>query len=180
MGLVTRTPDVLKMLKDDHDKVKTIFEDFEQADDRMKAFLVSQGIRELEVHAAIEEELVYPVLRSDLEEKHILDEALEEHHVAHLLIEELRAMSPADERYFAKFKVLAESIRHHIKEEEGTMFPEVEEKELNWEELLVAVERRKNELLEGAKPELQPGVSTITKGKHAKAEVDISSQTIHV
>jgi hemerythrin-like domain-containing protein len=65
-----------------------------------------------------------------------MDEAFEEHHVAHTLINELKRRTGSKGRYEAKFKVLGESIKHHVKEEEGTMFPLAEEEaDLDWEAL---------------------------------------------
>jgi hemerythrin superfamily protein len=58
----------------------------------------------------------------------MIAESLEEHHVVDLLMEELRALEPEDEAYEAKFTVLMENVRHHIEEEEGELFPQVEEK----------------------------------------------------
>ena len=148
MAVLTKTPTVLRMLKEDHKKVKALFEEFEEASDkRTRARLVLDGVKELEVHAAIEEELVYPAIREGLDEDDLMDEALEEHHVAHVLINELKDMSPEDERYFAKFTVLAENIRHHIKEEEGEMLPQAADAELDWEALQQSVEQRKEQLL---------------------------------
>jgi hypothetical protein len=56
-------------------------------------------------------------------------------------------MSPSDDRYEAKFKVLGESIKHHIKEEEGTMFPKAEDVEVDWEELSQKAIARKEALM---------------------------------
>lgn len=56
-----------------------------------------------------------------------MDEAEEEHHVAKLLIGELRAMKPGAPRYDAKFTVLAENVKHHIDEEESEMLPKAAE-----------------------------------------------------
>ena len=54
-------------------------------------------------------------------------ESYEEHHVADLLCMELATMSPDDERFDAKTKVLIESVEHHIEEEETGWFPTVRE-----------------------------------------------------
>jgi len=153
MGFLTKTPAVIKLLEEDHKKVRAIFDEFEdETDEEKKAALVKAGVKELIVHAAIEEELVYPAFRSELEGADLLDEAIEEHHVAHVLIDELKNMSPQDERYFAKFTVLAESVCHHIKEEERELFPKAEDQDLAWDELQESVKRRKEELMEGAEP----------------------------
>ncbi len=135
MGLFTTNP-VFDMLKKDHKKVQELFDEFESAEDhRSKARIVQDTLKELVVHAKLEETLIYPAIREGIEQEDVMDEALEEHHVAHVLINELKRMKPDDTRYDAKFTVLGESIKHHVKEEEGTMFPEAEKADINWEEL---------------------------------------------
>ncbi|MFN8558937.1 MAG: hemerythrin domain-containing protein [Dehalococcoidia bacterium] len=121
----------IEMLIDDHAKVKQLFEKFEQAGDRAhqtKRRIVEQAVMELEIHAALEEEIFYPAVdaKSDKEGKKLVDEAEEEHHVAKLLMAELKAMDPQDDHYDAKFTVLIESVRHHIDEEEQEMLPAAE------------------------------------------------------
>jgi hemerythrin-like domain-containing protein len=115
------------MLKQDHSKVKQLFQQFEQTEDTdTKKQIAQEVIKELKVHTALEEEVFYPAAREEIDEEEKIDEALEEHHVAKLLIAELSKMKPSDERFDAKFKVLAESVKHHIEEEESEMLPEVE------------------------------------------------------
>lgn len=90
--------------------------------------------------------------------------ALEEHHVAHTLINELRRMSPGEDRYDAKFTVLGENIKHHVKEEEGSMFPEAEKADLNWEELAQQAMERKEALKASKSSRGAKGRSTQAKG----------------
>ena len=115
-----KTMDAIALLKDDHAKVKELFEKFEETKgSATKAKIVADAIKELKVHATVEEELFYPALRQKMDdEEGIMDEADEEHHVAKVLIAELEKMRGDEDHGEAKFKVLAESIRHHIKEEE--------------------------------------------------------------
>jgi hemerythrin superfamily protein len=120
----------IELLKEDHKLVKKLFDEFEDSEDEEeKAEIVEKALIELKIHATIEEEIFYPASRKLLEEdeegEELLDEAKEEHHVAHLLMEELNEMDAEDEGYFAKFTVLAENVRHHIKEEEGELMPKL-------------------------------------------------------
>lgn len=113
---------ILATLKQEHDEVKELFATFEkQADGDLAgtAGTVATILHELTRHAEMEEEIVYPALQSAQPE--IYHEAHEEHHVAELLIGELSKMSP-DDSYKAKVMVLAENVRHHIKEEESEAF----------------------------------------------------------
>ena len=129
MGIFGSSNPVFEMLQEDHSKVKSLFEEFEGAkDSRTKQRIIHTTLLELEVHAQLEETLIYPAIRKKIDADKIMDEALEEHHVAHTLINELKRRSGKNGRYEAKFKVLGESIKHHIKEEEGTMFSEAEKR----------------------------------------------------
>jgi hemerythrin superfamily protein len=124
---------VLDPLREDHQKVKQLFEQFETATHgEEKQHLVDNAIKALEEHSYVEEKVLYPAFEPALDEGQLIDEALEEHHVVHLLIAELKKMGPGDSRFDAKFTVLAENVRHHIKEEEGRMFPQIEESDLDW------------------------------------------------
>jgi len=120
---VASASSVSDMLREDHMKVKGLFEEFEQADDAdAKQRIVETALAELEVHAKLEEELIYPEIRQEIDDD-LMDEALEERHVVYGLIGELKKMKSSDERYDAKFTVLAENVRHHIKEEESRSGP---------------------------------------------------------
>src|SRR5690349_11671706 len=104
----------------DHDKVKDLFDQFEKSDSSAgKERIITAAIEELKIHAVIEEEIFYPAVRKHVG-KDIMNEADEEHHVARVLIAELDRGRGGDHRE-AKFQVLAESVRHHIKEEESEM-----------------------------------------------------------
>ena len=121
----------IKLLKDDHKKVKGLFREFESAGDRAykkKQEIADKVFLELEVHSKIEEEIFYPAVRekADKEGQEIVQEGLEEHHVVDVLIGELRALEPQDENFDAKFKVLTENVEHHIEEEEKEMLPDAE------------------------------------------------------
>ncbi len=121
----TKTHYAVTILTDDHEKVKGLFEKFEETEDHTaKMKIVKEALNELKVHATIEEELFYPAVRQEVEDKEgIMDEADEEHHVAKVLIAELDHMTGKEDHWEAKFTVLTENIRHHIKEEENDMLP---------------------------------------------------------
>jgi hemerythrin superfamily protein len=121
--------DAITLLKDDHKTVEQLFKRFERAGDRAyaeKRSLVDRMIEALSVHAAIEEELFYPVARATVPgTDDIALESLEEHHIVKWLLSELEHMDPRDERFDAKVTVLIELVRHHVEEEEGEFFPRV-------------------------------------------------------
>jgi uncharacterized protein (DUF305 family) len=119
------------ILIEQHNKALDLLKQLEATDDgREKRRLAQETFVAIEVHAKLEEELFYPSLRrrsDDKEFEKMLAESLEEHHVAFLLVEELKAMSTTDTRYDAKFKVLREAVEHHAKEQEEDTFPDARE-----------------------------------------------------
>jgi hypothetical protein len=140
--------DPIEMLKHDHEKVKELFDEFEDAGHSEKEQIARHAIEELKVHAAIEEEIFYPAVREEVEDESIMDEAEEEHHVVHLLIDELEKMD-FSERFEAKFRVLAENVKHHIEEEEGAMLPEAVKAGLEMEELGQEMLERRQQVQSG-------------------------------
>src|SRR6202047_4573514 len=121
--------DAVSMLKDDHKTVEQLFKRFEKAGDRAhveKRAIVDRIVEALSMHAAIEEQLFYPVARATVPEtEDIALESLEEHHIVKWVLSELDSMTPDDERFDAKVTVLIENVRHHVKEEEQEFFPMV-------------------------------------------------------
>ena len=142
---------VTDMLREDHQHVKDLFKQFEKANNaQKKQQIVETALMELEIHAELEEKLIYPAVRPKMNDEDLMDEALEEHHVVHGVIGELKKMKPGDERYDAKFTVLGELCKHHIKEEEEEMLPKAEKRDIDWETLHEQVIRRKDQLMEKA------------------------------
>ena len=148
--------DVVSILREDHEKVKELFEQFEEAEDkRTKQHIVDEALKALTVHAQVEEEIFYPAFREayadDEETEDQMDEALQEHHVAKILIAELEDMSPGEEFYDAKFTVLAESVKHHIEEEESEIFPKIDEDDPTWTDVGERLRARRQHLMQGGR-----------------------------
>jgi hemerythrin-like domain-containing protein len=135
------------MLKDDHDKVKGLFEKFQSArSDDKKAELAEMICHELTIHTQLEEEIFYPAVSEAIDAEDVMDEALVEHGSAKELIEALEQMAPGDELFDAKVTVLGEWVRHHIREEQNEMFPQVRNSDLDLNELAERLRARKEEL----------------------------------
>jgi hemerythrin superfamily protein len=121
--------DAITMLKKDHKAVERLFKRFEKAGDQAhveKRDAVDGIIDALSIHASVEEQLFYPVVRATVPgTEDIALESLEEHHIVKWVLSELDSMTPQDERFDAKVTVLIENVRHHVEEEEGSLFPKV-------------------------------------------------------
>jgi hemerythrin superfamily protein len=120
------TQDAVGVLKKDHQAIEQLFRRFERArGGAEKKRIADRIVRELSIHAAIEEQHVYPVLRRKLQngqESKVLV-ALEEHHAAKLALSEIESLPGDDERFDAKVHVLIESVRRHVREEERELLP---------------------------------------------------------
>lgn len=144
--------DAFEMLRADHRKVEKLFAAFEEADrDDPEACreIVEQACTELKVHAALEEELVYPALREALDEddESLIDEAEVEHDTAKMLIARLEQLDASDPQYAASFTVLSEYIKHHVKEEEGEIFPKAKKSKVDADDLGAQLRARKEALM---------------------------------
>jgi hemerythrin superfamily protein len=139
--------DAIELLTEDHENVKALFQQFEQAGDKAyasKKKLATQICFELTKHATAEEELFYPAVRAaGGENEDLVDEALVEHASAKELIAQILAMDASDELFDAKVKVLSEQIDHHVEEEEGQMFPRAKKAKLDLVALGEAIDARK-------------------------------------
>ena len=119
-----------ELLEDDHKKVKKILEDLESTTERgvkTRQELFEKLNREMKIHEAIEEEILYPSLKQHAEAKDIVLEGYEEHDVVDRLMGQLAELSVEDESWGAKLKVMKENIEHHIEEEEDEMFSKARE-----------------------------------------------------
>ena len=99
-------PDVIQMLRDDHKRVRKLFAEYEKASGQQKPALAKSIMHELEVHARMEEKLIYPAFRKKFEDSALLNEAVEEHHLVHVLLKELKALLPSHPSFDAKVTVM--------------------------------------------------------------------------
>lgn len=117
----------IELLKADHKKVNALFGKVKATEESEHKELFEQIKQELEVHTHIEETIFYPAIKEESELEDIVLEGIEEHHQAKVLLRELSALTDNSEKFEPKLKVLMEDITHHVQEEEGKMFPQIEE-----------------------------------------------------
>jgi hemerythrin superfamily protein len=144
--------DAIAQLKEDHSRVSKMFKEYEKlvkkdASPGEKKALASTICLELTAHATAEEEIFYPAARRALDDVDLVDEADVEHASAKDLIAQIEASSPSDDHYDAKVKVLGEYINHHVKEEEGEMFPKVKKAKLDTAALGERIAARKAQIM---------------------------------
>ena len=117
--------DAIELLEADHRRLEELLNAGEKTTARAvkrRTQILKTITAALTAHEAVEETVLYPVLKSHAEAKAIVLEGYQEHHVADVVLKELHGLRASDERWGAKFKVFKENIEHHIEEEEGEMF----------------------------------------------------------
>jgi hypothetical protein len=121
--------DAIAMLKEDHQRVKNLFAQYEAANNaEAKRRVAEEVFVELETHAQLEETIFYPSVNEETEEgPELVEESLQEHATVKQLIAELRQMEPQSQEFDAKFHELMRNVEHHVAEEEAEMFPLAEE-----------------------------------------------------
>lgn len=144
--------DAIKLLIDDHNKVKKMFKEFEKIGknnaEKEKEALATQICKELTVHAQLEEEIFYPAVREGIDDDALMNEAMVEHAEAKDLIAQIQSMAASDSMYDAKVTVLSENIIHHVEEEETEMFPKAKKSDMDLEKLGLEMAKRKEALME--------------------------------
>jgi iron-sulfur cluster repair protein YtfE (RIC family) len=118
--------DALELLKKDHQKVKELFEQAEEAEGKQQQNIFDQIKTELETHARIEETVFYPAVQKHEELKDMVLESLEEHKQIKTLLKEMDNLTSDSEKFEPKLQVLMENVEHHAEEEEeAKMFPKL-------------------------------------------------------
>lgn len=118
---------VIELLQRDHSEVDELFRRVNLSDKPESIDeLTKQIVHDLSVHAAVEEQFVYPLIRAKVDGGSALaDEAIEEHQQAKRLLADLEKLDAGSAEHSATMQELIESIRHHVEEEEGDLFPKL-------------------------------------------------------
>ena len=118
-----------ELLMADHRKVRALFGRFARSErQETRRRLAEEIIRELSIHAAIEEEKLYPVIRDHVPGgRKLYDEAIEEHQQVKEVLAELDgSLEKAHTKAFAaRVQRLKGDVEHHVEEEEGEVFPQL-------------------------------------------------------
>lgn len=143
-------PDVIQLLRDDHKLVRSLFALYAKARNGEKPQIAHRIIRELTIHAAVEERVVYPAFRSVFKDPQVMYEAIEEHHLVQVLLERLNRFrpGPGSTTFDARFHVLRDLVKRHVDEEESHIFPKAEAHQLDWKTLFEKAQRIRRQPLD--------------------------------
>jgi hemerythrin superfamily protein len=144
--------DIFTLLHEDHENVSLIFKKIESIKSKETAQTHEQLFKELstelELHAKVEEDIVYPVFEKHGETRQIIEESVREHKQIDRLLSELKGMRPDDQKWMGKLGELRQEVEHHVKEEEEQLFPQGRKiiGEDQAQQLGKTVEKKKEEL----------------------------------
>ena len=124
-----------ELLMQDHRKVEGLFEQYKQSPDPS---VVREICTELKVHTEIEEEVVYPVLASDVPNgEGMKDHAENEHQDVEEAVKEIIKLGFSGPQIDSLMQKIIKGVTEHVQEEENEVFPAMEE----------AIDRQKMEQL---------------------------------
>jgi len=127
---------ILSVLTKDHDDLRRMIEVLKsESENYAKKKKIYQDFSELlKAHAACEEKAVYEFGLKQKDLKLATYEAYEEHAMAATLMQKLAKTTNKDQ-WMGRVKVLAESVEHHIIEEENEYLLDLKEKLTDQQEL---------------------------------------------
>lgn len=118
--------DVITLIQQDHRTVERLLTGLAQGQTKRPDQIrkqVDELVHLLGMHTQLEEVLVYPRAQELIEDDEQIPEAIEEHHVVRLLMQELLDVDPHHERFQAKCQVLLDLVMHHVEVEEEKILP---------------------------------------------------------
>jgi len=122
------SPSITDMIRFDHSHVMVTFHQYTQ-DKRpsVKKALAETICDALEIHATLEEEIFYPVMRTKADDQKVMEKSEPEHDEMRRVIAELRRTDPRDRRHDDLVFELMRDVQHHVADEETVLLPEAEQ-----------------------------------------------------
>lgn len=179
--------DITKMLEADHRQVEALFSKIEKADGPERKPFIDELATSLRGHMQLEETVVYPKMGGATGGESV-EEANKEHELARKGLADMLSLAPDQPGFGAALDAVKAGIEHHVKEEEGEVFPKLRKDGANVLEALatpfmqkrielgmpmepdaLAAASTKDELLSEAKNANIEGASSMTKEQLAEA-----------
>lgn len=114
----------LPNIKEDHQVMRRLIADIieTEPDDKERKQLFEKLKMQIELHAAIEEQVLYAELLSDKKASEKVQHSSREHLEAAHLINQLSEMDCESKQWIPKLKELEQALEHHMEEEENELF----------------------------------------------------------
>lgn len=122
------SPSITDMIRFDHSHVMVTFHQYTR-DKRpsVKKALAETICDALEIHATLEEEIFYPVMRPKAHDQKVMEKSEPEHDEMRRVISEIRRSDPKTTHYDDLVFELMRDVQHHVADEETVLLPEAEQ-----------------------------------------------------
>ena len=127
-GMTGASADAIELLVADHRTVEQMFTQYNAAsnDAGVANHVAAEIVKELSVHAVIEEQVLYPTVRRSLPDGGALaDHALEEHQELKELLAEVDGRDASDPQIRSTLGRIEKAVTEHVEEEERDLFPKL-------------------------------------------------------
>ena len=172
------SPSITDMIRFDHSHVLVTFHQYTTTSKpSVKKALAETICDALEIHATLEEEIFYPLLRRLDPAEPVLQKSEPEHDEMRRMIRELRATRAVDKAHDSLVHELMRDVMHHVADEETVLLPHAERllgKE-RLEELGAAMTRRRLELLKPKAGKIAKNTAVGFSGSTAAIVVGLAS-----
>jgi hemerythrin-like domain-containing protein len=118
--------DALRVLTNDHLRIKALLNAVENVHDTWKKRFFDQAESEFQLHSQLEETVLDPVIREHGLENMVRKD-LDDHQTLQPLLKELEDLPPIHPEFTRKVRLLSQNIEQHVSQEEEEMFPKVRE-----------------------------------------------------
>jgi hemerythrin superfamily protein len=126
----------IERLIDDHGEIEALFELFsKQGGPVARESLVTRICNELKLHAEVEDEIVFPLLRELQFDARLMEQAQFELARARILISMIESAEQFDDRFVAMVKMLGRHMEQHFRTEEVEMLPHLRQPELAYQQV---------------------------------------------
>jgi hemerythrin superfamily protein len=112
------------MLEADHRQAEMLFDKIAKAEGADRQPLIDELATALRGHMDLEESVVYPAMEP-VTGKEAVVEARTEHELARKALDDMVGLAPDEPGFGAALDATKAGIEHHVKEEEGEVFPEL-------------------------------------------------------
>ena len=122
-GGSARQQDVIALIKADHSTVNQLFRRYQGLGDRAvrsRRQIADRLVKELSIHAAVEEQVLYPNARAAIPKgDKLVKEAISEHQTLKEALVSLEKSRPDSDKFDPLMMKIRDEVRHHVKEEES-------------------------------------------------------------
>lgn len=127
---MNKAKDGLNYLVRDHNKVRDLFRQFKGASAlSSKQSIAMQISKELNLHAVVEEKLLYPIVRRAIEDgENFRNHSLDDHQVVKELLYDIEQNRFSEESLSRCMPKIMDSVEEHTTMEEEKIFPRLREK----------------------------------------------------